>query len=113
MDEWRRSSDSLSLDEHLALSQRATRERWLTRRWSVRLLAFAPFVVVLLLVRILFPIHTWLWNSLVYASLAWGIVICVYALLLLLGFVGVRCPRCAHRYGSGEECSGCGLPRHS
>ena len=106
------STDVLSLGQFPALSRRSNLERLLSCRWTVRLAAVLPFVVVLFLVRISLPLPEWLWDALVFGNLLWAVLVFLYSLLLVLGVAGTRCPRCSGRYGADDSCSKCGLPRH-
>jgi len=44
------------------------------------------------------------------ASLLWAMFVAGYAFYLLFS---LRCPYCSSRYGLGDACRSCGLPRHS
>lgn len=50
-------------------------------------------------------------NMLIAVSLCWGFLVCVYGLVLLGRFLMFRCPRCGWRFGLGESCGSCTLPR--
>lgn len=104
--------EAISLDQYPALSRRANRERFLSRRWAIRFAAFLPFILVLLTTRVSLPVPRSLWDALFFASLLWAIVVFLYSLMLVFGLVGIRCPRCSGRYGAGDNCPRCGLPRH-
>jgi hypothetical protein len=47
--------------------------------------------------------------ALILVSLIWAVVVISYTFYLSLA---IHCPACEHRYGSGETCRSCNLPRH-
>jgi hypothetical protein len=99
-----------SLDDTPRVARLAARQR-LLQKWY-RPVAIAPFVLVLFISLKFFGDSpaTPLWLATLLASLAWAILVAGYTLYLT--FFGLRCPNCGWRYGSGEKCNTCGLPRH-
>lgn len=99
-----------SLDDAPRVARRAARERFFIRRY--RTVALAP-VTLLIFIGLKFfgddPISD-LWMDVLYATLAWAIAVAVYTFYLT--FWGFSCPVCGWRFGIGEKCSSCGLPRH-
>jgi hypothetical protein len=100
--------DITSLDDLPRIAKLAERQRLLNKWYGP--IAMAPFVVMIIFAVGIFP------NSrnpflyvLVFASLLWAMFIAGYAFYLLFFF---RCPSCERRYGLGDRCRTCGLPRH-
>ena len=99
-----------SLDDVPSVARRAARERFFIR-WY-RAVALAPVTLYILIGLKFFgddPM-TDFWTDVLYATLAWGIAVAVYA--FCVSFWGFSCPVCGWRFGIGEQCSSCGLPRH-
>ena len=102
--------EATSLDDFPIAARLATRQQLLVK-WY-RGLALAPFVAVLFVVLKFFPDSTSVIPVLlVEATLVWAIVIAGYSFYAT--FFGARCGRCGNRYGSGDNCKSCGLPRHA
>ena len=81
----------------------------LAMRWY-HAIGIAPFAILLFVVFKFFPNSTSrIFDSLVFPSLGWAMFIAVYSFYLMFA---VRCPACNSRYGSGEQCGSCGLPRY-
>jgi hypothetical protein len=96
------------LDEVPSLARTSARQQFLTR-WC-KPVALAPFVVVLFVVLTFFPKSTSrIPTVFVFASLAWAMAIVGYSFFLMFA---VRCPACSWRFGMGDRCMNCGLPRH-
>jgi hypothetical protein len=79
-----------------------------------RVVALAPFAIIVFLVLRYFgestskvPVY------IVGASLIWSLAVVFYALSLNVRSNFIRCPRCGLRFGLGDCCSSCGLPRSS
>jgi hypothetical protein len=51
-------------------------------------------------------------DVLVMMSLAWAMLVGGYGLNSLARWFALRCPRCGWRFGLGNQCGSCGLPRH-
>ena len=97
-----------SLDDLPDVARVARRQRFLNR-WY-KLVALAPFVVVLILSLKIFPKaneQVFFWPML--AALLWAMGVVAYSFYLLFWF---KCPRCHERFGLGEACRNCGLARH-
>jgi hypothetical protein len=78
---------------------------------SYKLIALAPFAVVIFIVLKFFPQSTnRAWDVAVFLSLGWAISVAAYAFYSLFG--GVRCPVCGKGFGVRESCRSCGLRRH-
>jgi hypothetical protein len=81
-------------------------------------LALGPFILTLIidlgaLPRIVPDTAFWagVAYTLVVGSLGWSLIVCVYALSIYARWFLVRCPRCGWRFGLGERCRSCNLPR--
>jgi hypothetical protein len=78
---------------------------------SYKLVALAPFAVVLFVVLKFFPNSTnRAWDFAIFLSLGWAMAVAGYAFYSL--FWGVRCPACSAGFGVRDQCRSCGLPRH-
>jgi hypothetical protein len=98
-----------SLDDLPEVAKLAERQRFLNK-WY-RPVALAPFVISIILGVGVFPNSTSpVLLGLVFASLFWAIFVAGYAFYLLVNF---RCPACDSRFGLGDECKACALPRHA
>ena len=53
--------------------------------------------------------NSWTQVVLVFVAIIWGMAVAGYAFYLMFA---VRCPVCKSRFGLGEKCRSCGLPRH-
>ena len=90
-----------------SVAQLADRQRFLMRWYYA--VGIAPFAVLVFVVFKFFPNSTSrVFDYLIFLTLGWGIFIAVYSFYLMFA---VRCPSCNSRYGSGDQCGGCGLPR--
>jgi hypothetical protein len=98
-----------SLEDVPSAARIAHRQRFL-QKWY-RVLALAPFGVVVYITLRFFgdKAATPLLMAPIYASLIWAVGVAIYTLYLT--FFSFRCPVCGWRFGSGEKCSTCGLPR--
>lgn len=75
-----------------------------------RPVALAPFVLMLIVVFRFFPnANGWPWVILGTATLLWAGGVAGYAFYLIIAF---KCPSCHERFGLGERCKSCDLPRH-
>jgi hypothetical protein len=73
--------------------------------------ALAPFALMLFITLKFFPnANGVLFDILIFATLGWAIAVAGYAFYLMFG---VKCPACDSRFGIGQSCRSCGLPRHS
>ena len=90
------------------MSRKAARQEFLNR-WY-RAVAMGPFVVALIVVRVLFSnSHPSIQFVLLSVAMVWAGAVIGYAIFLRFA---VRCPVCGGRFGGREKCSSCGLPRH-
>src|SRR6266404_1151863 len=87
------------------------------RKWG-RGLAFGPFVVALIvdlgvLPRVVPDTHFWeeFGYAVIWVSLACTGTVIIYCLSVLLRWLFFRCPRCGWRFGLGDRCGSCSLPR--
>jgi len=97
-----------SLDDIPDVARRAERQKFLNRWYKP--VAIAPFFVLLVLDEFFFPqSRSPLLLAVAFLTLGWGGAVAAYALFLLLS---LRCPRCGARYGLGDKCKHCELPRH-
>jgi hypothetical protein len=92
------------------------KRRFLVGYW--RALALFPFFVAIVIGLGLFPRvvpDTKFWagvaETLIFGSLGWSLIFGVYALFVLISWFLVRCPKCGWRFGLGERCGSCDLPR--
>jgi hypothetical protein len=86
----------------------ADRQQFLNR-WY-RPVAMAPFAVFLFIDFKFFPnSNNWLVVGIGLATLVWAVGVAGYAFYLLTTF---KCPKCHERFGLGEVCKSCNLPRH-
>jgi hypothetical protein len=88
---------------------------WLARQRFIasnsRALTLVPFALVLFIViRVAGDSTSHVWFMPVIAVLGLGFVVNIYSLLVRFRLVGVRCPRCNQRFGTGTQCARCGLP---
>ena len=95
------------LDDATGVAGRAARQEFLSKYY--RPLVLLPFMVALFIGMKLFGENSGVTIFLVCASLAWGMAVIGYHVYLL---VSVRCPVCGWRFGRGQKCGSCGLPRH-
>jgi hypothetical protein len=97
------------LDDVPKLASRSLFQQRISR--SYKLIALAPFAVVLFVVLKFFPNSTnKAWDFAIFLSLGWAMAVAGYAFYLL--FWGVRCPACSAGFGVRDQCRSCGLPRH-
>jgi hypothetical protein len=92
------------------------KRRFLAGYW--RALALSPFFVAIVIALGLFPRilpDTKFWagvaETLIVGSLIWSLIFGVYAIFVIIRWFLVRCPRCGWRFGLGERCGSCDLPR--
>ena len=99
-----------SLDDVPEIAKIAKRQLFLNR-WY-RPVAMAPFLLAVILGVGIFRDHSRnpILLAYTFASLMWAIFVAGYAFYLLSSF---SCPCCSSRYGLGENCRSCGLPRHN
>jgi len=99
-----------SLDDVPAVARLAARQAFFIR-WY-RAVALVPFTVLIFIALKFFsdtPAGN-IWMDAIYATLGWAIAVAAYAFYIT--FWGFLCPVCGYRFGSGEKCKNCGLPRH-
>lgn len=95
-----------SLDESFGYQSLVRRKRFMDRFWW--LIAFAPPAALLLSSRYAYRV-----TENIRLGIAW-VVLTVGGWLFLKGRVAAyTCPRCAQRFGSGDSCFFCDLPRTS
>ena len=85
---------------------------FLRRYWYA--LAIGPFVVVILVFhRVLYqPSYAWNYGyTVMVAALGWALLVAAYSGVLFTRYLLIRCPRCNWRFGLGDRCGSCGLPR--
>ena len=98
-----------SLDDVPSAARVAGRQRFLNRWYKP--VAMAPFGVCVFAAVKFFPdSRSWFLVALIEATLIWAIGVAAYAFYLLFWF---KCPRCHSRFGLGERCRACELPRHA
>ena len=87
------------------------KSQFLRKYWY--LTASGPFALAVFLIMRFYPHSTnKLWDVLVVASLAWGVLVAGYSMSIIVSLLFIRCPRCSWRFGLGDWCNSCGLPRH-
>jgi hypothetical protein len=81
-------------------------------------LALAPFVLALVICLGVLPRiapDSAFWEGvaeiIIVISLGWALIFIVYALSVFTRCLSIRCPRCGWRFGLGDRCSSCDLPR--
>jgi hypothetical protein len=98
-----------SVDDLPTVAGRLARQRFIAS--NSRPLALVPFAVVLFIViRVAGDSTSHVWFLPVIAVLGLGIVVNIYSLLVTFHLVGIRCPQCNQRFGTGTRCAQCGLP---
>ncbi len=103
------TSNITSLDDVPATARVAARQQFIVRYYQY--LALAPFAVAIFVSFKLFPSSTSnVMVELVFVTLAWALT--VAGLAVRYTFWGFSCPACQERFGIGENCRSCGLPRH-
>jgi hypothetical protein len=96
------------LDDVPNVARIAVRQEFL-KKWY-RPVAIVPFALVVFIELRFFPESTSpIPIYFVYASLAWAGAVISYTFFLMFA---VRCPVCNRRFGLGDKCTSCGLPRH-
>lgn len=98
-----------SLDEVPSAEKLVARQQFLSKWWHS--IAIAPFACDIFLTLGFFANSTnRLFVILLEITLVWAMAVAAYAFYLL---VSVKCPRCGQRFGSGDSCRSCGLPKHA
>jgi hypothetical protein len=99
------------LDDAPNVARLAARQQFLSK-WS-RVLALAPFAALVFVAFKFFPgtnsSNGWAQVLLVLAAVIWALAVAGYTVYI---YTAVRCPGCHSRFGLGEKCRSCGLPRH-
>jgi hypothetical protein len=92
------------------------RRRFFLKYWHA--LAVVPFFLAIviglgILPRIVPDTAFWagVAYTLIFGSLGWSLIVILYALSVFVRWFLVRCPRCGWRFGLGERCGSCELPR--
>jgi hypothetical protein len=82
-----------------------------TRYWYVS--AVVPFFLGIgFLLRLCANSSQTAQNAVVGILFAWIFIVIVYSASVFSRFLFIRCPRCGWRFGPGDVCSSCGLPRN-
>jgi hypothetical protein len=96
------------MDDVPGVGRRAARQQFLAK-WY-RVFALAPFAAIIFIAFKFFPnSNSWTQVILVFVAIIWGLSVAGYAFYLMFA---VRCLVCKSRFGLGENCRSCGLPRH-
>jgi hypothetical protein len=96
------------LEDVPSVARLAARQQLLARWYHA--IALAPFAAVLVIDAEFFGYSdSRLWLVLVGATLIWAFAVAVYTFYLTFF---LKCPRCGWRFGSGDKCGSCNLPRH-
>ena len=92
------------------------RRRFLLRYWYS--LATVPFFLAIVIGLGAFPRlvpDTAFWagvaETLIFGSLGWSFIVIFYALSVYVRWFLIRCTRCGWRFGLGDRCGSCDLPR--
>ncbi len=92
------------------------RRRFLLQYWYA--LATVPFFLSIVIGVGVFPRlvpDTAFWEkvaiALIYCALGWSFVVIFYFSFVFVRWCLVRCPKCGWRFGIGDQCGSCGLPR--
>ena len=92
------------------------RRRFLLRYWYS--LAAVPFFLAIVIGLGAFPRlvpDTAFWagvaETLIFGSLGWSFIVIFYALSVYVRWLLIRCSRCGWRFGLGDRCGSCDLPR--
>jgi hypothetical protein len=92
------------------------RRRVLLKYWYA--LATVPFFLSIVIGVGVFPRlmpDTAFWAGvaeiLIFGALGWSFIVIFYALFVYVCWFLVRCPRCGWRFGLGDRCGSCDLPR--
>jgi hypothetical protein len=101
--------DSITcLDDVLVAARLAKRQQFLLQWYKA--VALAPFALVVFTGLKFFPnSNSRAFDALVFVTLAWAMAVAGYTFYLLFW---LKCPKCKYRFGSGEKCQSCNLPRH-
>ncbi len=92
------------------------KRRALLRNWYA--LATVPFFLAIVIGVGVFPRivpDTAFWagvaETIIFGSLGWSFIVTFYALFVYGRWFLIRCPRCGWRFGLGDRCGSCDLPR--
>jgi hypothetical protein len=97
-----------SVDDLRTVAAKLGRQRFIVS--NSRALALVSFAVVLFIViRVAGDSTNRVWFLPVIAVLGLGMVVSIYSLLVRFRLVGVRCPQCSQRFGTGVHCAQCGM----
>src|SRR5580693_3682979 len=99
-----------SLDEVPAYARLDSRSAFVNRYYRVAPLG--PFAVVLFVFLSFFP-QSRIGVTAVVATLLWSLGFLGYGLILFIQKFVIHCPRCRWRFGLGQVCNSCSLPRRS
>jgi hypothetical protein len=103
------AGDKVSCLDDVAPVARLAAHQQLLAKWY-HAIALAPFAAVLFIdIKFFGYSDNRLWLVLIGATLVWAFAVAVYTFYLT--FL-LKCPRCGWRFGSGEKCGSCNLPRH-
>jgi hypothetical protein len=101
-------ADINSLDDDPTASCLAKRRELLDKWYKPT--AMLPFIIFLIIDFSFFMHSTgWFLTSIGLATVLWAGGVNIYSLYLRITF---RCPKCHNRFGSGENCLSCALPKH-
>lgn len=75
-------------------------------------IAIAPFAMIVFVgLRFFGDSPSPFWNIPIAVSLAWGLFVVRYGLILTVRTLSIRCPRCGWRFGLSDQCGSCSFPR--
>jgi|HubBroStandDraft_6_1064221.scaffolds.fasta_scaffold16951_2 hypothetical protein len=100
------------LDEWGPFARLNRQMQFLRKYWYA--IAIVPFAVIVLVgLRVSGDSPRRFWDIPIAISLAWGLFVAIYALILTVRTLSIRCPRCGWRFGLADQCGSCGFPRRS
>jgi hypothetical protein len=106
------SGNSACLDDSGPYRELNRQNKFFKRYWHV--MALGPFTVTVFIeIRFFGDSTSRLAEIPVFVSVAWAMLVAVYGLILTTRVLSIRCPRCKWRFGLGDKCSSCDLPRHA
>ncbi|GAC1431612.1 MAG: hypothetical protein NVSMB62_28610 [Acidobacteriaceae bacterium] len=96
-------------DEAPDFARIAARQDLVTKRLKPTMML--PFIVFLLIdLKFFKDSNNWIVVSIGMLTVLWAGAVNFYSLYLR---ITVHCPKCGNRFGSGDKCASCSLPRHA
>ena len=105
------ATQSRCLDESEPFARLNRQLQFLRKYWHV--IALAPFAItIFVLLRFYGNSTNRLVDIPIYLTLGWAGAVIIYSLIVTFRTMFIHCPRCRWRFGGGEQCGSCRLPRH-